>query len=62
LVKNDIRGTLAIGPEHQQDIRAAYRAAWPQNQPLLAALAAEIDPAAAKLLSPARLVSPARFE
>jgi hypothetical protein len=53
---------LALGPEHQQDIVATYRAAWPQNQPLLAALAAEIDPAAAKLLSPARLVSPARFE
>jgi hypothetical protein len=55
LVKNDIRGMLALGPEHQQDFLAAYRAAWPQNRPPLAALAAEIDPAAAGLLSLARL-------
>jgi hypothetical protein len=54
-VKNDIKGMFGRGTEYQQDILAAYRAAWPQNQPLLAALVAEIDPAVASLLSPAHL-------
>jgi hypothetical protein len=54
-IKNDIRGMLDRGPEHQQDILAAYRAAWPRNQPVLAAMVAEIDPAVAGLLSPPRL-------
>lgn len=50
-VANDIKELLHRGPEHQQDIVAAYQAAWPQNQPVLAALAADIDPEMARLLN-----------
>jgi hypothetical protein len=50
-VKSDIRGILDREPDHQQDIVATYRKAWPQNQPIFENLVAEIDPAVATLLS-----------
>ncbi|MCI0600302.1 MAG: hypothetical protein L0Y60_12420 [Beijerinckiaceae bacterium] len=49
-IKGDIRGLLDLGPDYQQDIIAAYRSAWPQNQPIFEALVAEIDPGMAELL------------
>jgi hypothetical protein len=50
-MKSDIRGILDRGPDHRLDIVAAYRNAWPQNQPIFETLVAEIDPAVATLLS-----------
>jgi hypothetical protein len=49
-IKSDIRGILDRGPEFQQTIVAAYRNAWPQNQPIFESLVAEVDPAMARLL------------
>lgn len=49
-VKNDLRGMLNRRPEFQQAILAAYRNAWPQNQPILEALVAGLDPETAQLL------------
>jgi hypothetical protein len=50
-IKSDIRGILNRLPNSQKDLIAAYRNAWPQNQPIFAALLAEIDPALATSLS-----------
>ncbi|MDQ6702346.1 MAG: hypothetical protein M3Z96_04160 [Pseudomonadota bacterium] len=49
-IKSDIRGILDRGPEFQQAIMAAYRNAWPQNQPIFESLVADADPAVAQLL------------
>ncbi|WOJ89320.1 hypothetical protein RZS28_16205 [Methylocapsa polymorpha] len=49
-IKSDIRRILAYQPRLKPAIVAAYRNAWPQNQPLLEALAADVDPAFAQSL------------
>jgi hypothetical protein len=49
-IKSDIRGILGRGPEYRQAIMAAYRNAWPQNQPIFESLVADADPAVAQLL------------
>jgi hypothetical protein len=49
-IKSDIRGILERGPEYRQAIMAAYRNAWPQNQPIFESLVADADPAVAQLL------------
>jgi len=49
-IKSDIRGILERGPEYRQVIMAAYRNAWPQNQPIFESLVADADPAVAHLL------------
>ena len=49
-IKSDIRGILDRGPEYRQAIMAAYRNAWPQNQPIFESLVAAADPAMAQLL------------
>ncbi|MGH6812208.1 MAG: hypothetical protein ACREDM_07635 [Methylocella sp.] len=49
-IESDIRGILERGPEFQQVIMAAYRKAWPQNQPIFESLVADADPAVAQLL------------
>jgi hypothetical protein len=49
-IKSDIRGILDRGPEYRQAIMAAYRNAWPQNQPVFESLVAAADPAMAQLL------------
>lgn len=49
-IKSDIRGILDRGPEYRQAILAAYRNAWPQNQPIFESLVAAVDPAMAQLL------------
>ena len=51
-VKSDLREILSSRPEFQQAIIAAYRNAWPQNQPIFESLVADVDPAVAKLLRP----------
>ncbi|MGQ0444215.1 MAG: hypothetical protein ACT4O2_03565 [Beijerinckiaceae bacterium] len=49
-IKTDIRLMLDRGPEYRQAILAAYRNAWPQNQPIFQSLVAAADPAMAQLL------------
>ncbi|MGC2224540.1 MAG: hypothetical protein WA624_20400 [Methylocella sp.] len=49
-IKSDIRAILERGPEYRQVIMAAYRNAWPQNQPIFESLVADADPAVAQLL------------
>ncbi len=49
-IKSDIRGILERGPEYRKVIMAAYRNAWPQNQPIFESLVADADPAVAQLL------------
>jgi hypothetical protein len=49
-IKSDIRGILDRGPEFQQAVIAAYRNAWPQNQPIFESLMADTDPAVTRLL------------
>lgn len=49
-IKSDIRAILGQRPEFRQGLIAAYRNAWPQNQPLFESLVAGVDPAAAQLL------------
>ncbi len=49
-VKSDIRGILDRRPEFRQAIIAAYRNAWPRNQPIFESLVAGADLAAAQLL------------
>jgi hypothetical protein len=48
-VKSDLREMLGRRPEFQQAIIATYRNAWPQNQPILESLVADIDPDMAQL-------------
>lgn len=43
-IKSDIRKILAYRPEQKSAIIAAYRTAWPQNQPMLETLATDVDP------------------
>jgi hypothetical protein len=49
-IKSDIRKILDQGPGYRQAIIAAYRNAWPQNQPIFESLVATADPAMAQLL------------
>ena len=49
-VKNDLREIMRSPPDIQQTILTAYRNALPQNQPVLASLVADIDPAMAQML------------
>jgi hypothetical protein len=49
-VKSDLREILYGPPEFRQAIVSAYRNAWPQNQPILESLLADLDPAMAQLL------------
>jgi hypothetical protein len=49
-VKSDIREILSGGPEFQPAIIAAYRNAWPQNQPIFESLVAGVDPTVAQSL------------
>ena len=49
-IKSDIRRILDRGPEYRQAIMAAYRNAWPRNQPIFESLVADVDPAVAQLL------------
>ncbi|HUB64979.1 MAG TPA: hypothetical protein VL996_11150 [Methylocella sp.] len=49
-VKSDLREMLNRRPDFQQAILAAYRTAWPQNQPIFESLVADIDPGLAQLL------------
>jgi hypothetical protein len=49
-IKSDIRGILDRGPEYRQAIIAAYRNAWPSNQPIFESLVADADPTVAQLL------------
>ena len=41
--------SLDRGPEFQQAIMAAYRNAWPQNQPIFESLVADADTGVAQL-------------
>jgi hypothetical protein len=43
-IKSDIRKILTYRPEQKSAIVAAYRSAWPQNQPILETLATDVDP------------------
>lgn len=49
-VKNDLREIMRSPPDIQQTILTVYRNALPQNQPILASLVADIDPAMAQML------------
>lgn len=53
-VKADIRKILAYRPHMKSAIIAAYRNAWPQNQPIFEALATEVDPAFGQALRAAQ--------
>lgn len=49
-VKSDMRRIWTFQPQMKSAIVTAYRLAWPQNQPLMEALATEVDPALGQLL------------